>query len=301
VTTPGAQQELNRRIDNTRQQISLLNTQMEQTQKRLEPASEFGAILRKNNGNLDAALREQQAREVERKQQEQAAGMQMAAQRAAETERGKKEAEETFKAGQTLLDIKPQESRQYVDVKTGAPLPQSSKYQATKDRMDKGEVVFLDDQEIKAYRDISKMVPLLTQIRGQIEKVYGPGGIFENLTPAQRFAASLTGGMARLTQSNPELTELNRNIKGNVDNLRRSLQGQVGTQTEQDAQRGIQALAKVDGIPDSKEVAYGMYNALLQSVNGMMQFYLGNPEFQHGKLTPLGMTRQVTGEAVEVQ
>lgn len=288
ISSGTARQELDRRIDNTRQALAQVETRIQNAQKYLEPSSEFTALLRKNNGDLTAALKEEQERKVDIARNTQAIGLENAADKAAKTELGKEQGKQTAKADLTLLDIKPQESRQYYDITTGKPLPQSSKYQAVKDRMEKGEVVFLDDQEAKEYRGIQRMVPLIEDIRKKIERVYGPGGIFENLTPAQRLQAAAAGGWARITQATPELAELNRTLKGNVDLLRRNLQGQVGTQTEGDAKRGLEALAKVDGIPDSQDVAYGMYNTLMGTMNGMFQHYLGNSQYQDPKLKPLG-------------
>jgi hypothetical protein len=214
-------------------------------------------------------------------------GARIAAQKAAETEKGQLQGKQEFKESQTLLDVDRQTSRQYFDTQTGQPLAQSSRYSDVQARMGQGQVVFLDDQEAKDYRGIQKMVPLLQKIKGQLEKVYGPGGIFANLKPEERLSAALTGLPARLLQTNPDLVALERNLRGNVDLLRRNLQGQVGTQTDRDAQRGLEALPKPGGIPDSQEVAYGMYNSLLEVVNGMLGTYLGNDAYQESRLTPL--------------
>jgi small-conductance mechanosensitive channel len=79
ISSGTARQELDRRIDNTRQALAQVETRIQNAQKYLEPSSEFAAILRKNNGNLDAALKEEQNRQVERKRQEQAAGLEASA------------------------------------------------------------------------------------------------------------------------------------------------------------------------------------------------------------------------------
>jgi hypothetical protein len=218
--------------------------------------------------------------------------MTVAAEKAQQMKIAELEAAQEFKEGQTLLDVNAQTSRQYFDVQTGKPLPQTTKVSQAKTLISGGAVVFLDDEQAKQYRNVQRMVPLLGQIRTAVENVWGPGGIFENLSPAERAQAAVAGGFSRLTQSNPKLAQATRLIAGNVDNLRRSLQGQVGTQTEQDALRGLQVLPQPGGIPDSQEVAYGMYNTLLETTNAMLGDYLGNPAFQESRLRPLENIQQ---------
>lgn len=183
----------------------------------------------------------------------------------------------------------------YIDMQTGLPIPAGLRYGDVLPQLGT-RVKRLTDEEYKPYTLTMKTVPVLNSLRQQLERVYGPNGIFANLKPEERIAAAGRGGWARLTQTNPELVVLTRGIKSNVDLLRRNFQGQVGTQTEGDAQRGLGALPQVDGIPDSQDVAYETFNTLTTAINDALRNILGNPLYQHPELKPLVVVTPLSEE-----
>lgn len=266
-----------------------LETERRALIKEETPAGVFQGLLRRNNGDVNRTINEFQEYELAKARSNQQYGLEHAADKAAQTKTAELNATRDSKRGQTLVEVEKGDSRNYVDTTTGLPLSGAVKFDDALEAINGGAAVRLKDEEYKQYRQIQTMVPLLARIKGQLEKVYGPGGIFANLSPQDRLAAAAEGGFAKMFQSNPQLVQLERTMRANIDLIRRQLQGQVGTQTEGDASRGLSSLPQVGFIPDSQEVAYGMYSTLLETVNGMLGTILDNPQYQHKSLQPLSL------------
>jgi soluble lytic murein transglycosylase-like protein len=188
-----------------------------------------------------------------------------------------------------VQEVGEDKAAQYRDRTTGMPVDPGQRYgdviQQTSGKTP--TTIPLSAKQTESLDKLQSTMPVLQELRSALERVYGPGGIFENLSPNDRAAAALKGGWARFAQTNPDLALYGRLIESNVDLIRRSLQGQVGTQTEQDAVRGTGAFARVTGIPDSQDVAYKLMDAFNGMVRGNMRTLLRNPHFSHETLAPM--------------
>lgn len=177
----------------------------------------------------------------------------------------------------------------YRDATTGEPMDTGQTYEeAIKRTSGKDRTgIVLSTKQNENLNKIQSVLPVLQELRTALTRVYGPGGIFEKLSPHDRAAATVKGGWERLAQTNPDLVVYGRLIESNVDVVRRALQGQVGTQTEQDAARGTGAFARTTGIPDSQDVAYKLLDAFNGMVQGNIRTILRNPKYTHEALTPM--------------
>jgi hypothetical protein len=239
---------------------------------------------------------------LERQRAQGEQGASIAAEKASQVETAKLSAEQAYKQTQTLHEADPKSFQNYLDRDTGEQVSEGELYADVKKQVGKTIRVVTDDERKRFDQAQAAVTPLL-DIREQLGRIYGPGGIYENLKSQGRLEAGVKGLFAKLTQDNPDLVVAQRLLKGNVDFLRRSFQGQVGTQTEGDANRGLKALADLEGVlPDSKEVAFRLVNDLIRSVNGIQGRILRNPSYQQKGLQPLPLEdavpvrRRVVGE-----
>lgn len=211
----------------------------------------------------------------------------VAADRTAQATTAKNEAERDFRLTQTLHEADPKSFQNYLDRDTGEQISEGELYADVKPLVGKKVRVVTDDERKRYDLAVSASAPLAT-IRQELASIYGPGGIYENLKGSGRLEAGIKGLFNRLTQDNADLDVGRRLIKGNIDLLRRTFQGQVGTQTEGDAQRGLAAIADLETLlPDSKEVAYRLVNEIITSVNKIRGRILRNPTFRDPELQPL--------------
>lgn len=214
-------------------------------------------------------------------------GVTQAAERTAEVTTAKAQAERDFRLTQTLHEADPKSFQNYLDRDTGEQISEGELYADVKPLVGKKVRVVTDDERKRYDLAVSASSPLAA-IRQELASIYGPGGIYENLKGSGRLEAGVKGIFNRLTQDNPDLEVGRRIIKGNIDLLRRTFQGQVGTQTEGDAQRGLAAIADLETLlPDSKEVAYRLVNEIITSVNKIRGRILRNPTFRDPELEPL--------------
>jgi soluble lytic murein transglycosylase-like protein len=286
-TYKGAQKDLDRLLARKKE----LETQRRELVKEETPGDIFKAMLVKNRGDVNATIAEYQAFELDKARKNQEAGLSVAADKVAQSKQAELQATKDFQANQTILEAakKPGQHRLWKDTTTGKSLAGNIKQRDAYEAEANGAAVLLTEEQFDQFNKIEGIVPLLKKVKESYEKVYGPGGIFEKLKPDDRLAAAAKGGWARFTQSNPALSVLLRTLEGNVDLIRRAIMGQVGTQTDRDAQRGMAVFAKVDGIPDSQEVAYELYNILLDVTNSMQGTILGNAAYQNEALLPLAI------------
>ena len=229
------------------------------------------------------ALAQRQAERIEESRQRGA----IAGERQAETQRLLETGRRQRELGRTVAEVAGEKARNFIDTETGRAIPQGTKMQAVRDRQERGEVTQLTTQSRNQYENIRKTIPVLAQIRDDIESIYGPGGAFANLQGDERFPAAVRGFVARFRQSDPELAAAARRLYSNVDLLRRNFQGQVGTQTEGDAYRGLAGLPRLDQIPDSQAVAFSMLNTMIDAVNSSMGTILDNPQYMDKRLQRL--------------
>jgi hypothetical protein len=270
--------ELKRIRDDRQELISQRNAAV--NAQTANAGSELAQLTQLYGGDRQRALDELNRRQNERARNTQAAGREFAAERAAQTDTAKRQAEKEFRESQALFEADPKNFQNYFDRNTGEALPEGLPYSDVKKRVGKDVRILTDDQR-QAYQKVNQSVQPLLEIRNGLERIYGPGGIFENLQASGRLQAGVKGALGRYLQENPDLVVTARLTKGNVDALRRAFQGQVGTQTEGDAQRGLTALAQLEGLlPDSKEVAFRITNTLIDAVNRIQGQYLRNKDFR---------------------
>ena len=198
----------------------------------------------------------------------------------------KEESARRRERARTLGQVQGEKARNFINRQTGETAPRTMRYQEAEDSPD---IVQLSPQGRKQLDNIRSTVPVLSQIRKDIEMIYGPGGAFEGLGPGERFPAAVESFVKRVTQIDPKLTAAARRIKSNIDLLRRNFQGQVGTQTEQDALRGLAGMPQVGFVPDTQDVAYELLNTMTTAVNASMGTILDNPTFQDERLQELAI------------
>lgn len=220
----------------------------------------------------------------------------IAGERQAAVSRAKMEAQKEFESKQMLLDARPEgKSRLFFRKEDAGNVDQAMLMSDVKKGIKSGEFLEVNKSEAKAIEGFRNSAPVLQKIRSQLEKLYGSGGIFDNLEPGfiNRLKAGGQAKVAQFLQSDPELVATIRNITGNIDVIRRNLAGQVGTQTERDAIRGLTTLPSLDGIlPDTKEVAYQTFNNLTTLFNGSVGGILGKEDFAFPGLSPMGTQQQ---------
>ena len=211
-----------------------------------------------------------------------AVGANIAATRASQTEQGKIRGETEAKAQQTLAEVVGSDkASQYYNSTTGEEVQPHTPYAQVKDgKTPEGDrIVYLSTARLKARDEIEALVPVLQRMGELTRKVYGPGGIFANLAPSGRLDAAAQGLWARYTQTDPDLKELASLMTANIENIGRTLRGVRGAGTEGDVQRQLAGMPQVQGVPDTKEIATRMYNALANAANIHYRAILRNKDY----------------------
>lgn len=277
--------EVKARLDRLRQDRQELLTQRGQAVTAETQGGELRQLQREHGARQGLIEYDKRLNERQRVQGEQGAAI--AAEKASAVETAKMQAERDYKATQTLHEAAPKNFQNYLDRQTGEQVSEGDLYADVQPKVGKTIRVVTDDERKRFDIAHAASSPLM-DIRDQLLKVYGPGGIYENLKSSGRLEAGIKGIFANLMQDNTDLVVLRRLIKGNVDFIRRAFQGQVGTQTEGDTGRGRSALADLEGLlPDSKEVAFRLVNDIIYSVNRIQGRILRNPSYQQPGLAPL--------------
>lgn len=150
------------------------------------------------------------------------------------------------------------------------------------------KIVRLNTAERSDLLSLKNTADTWNAIAAQVKAVYGPGGIFENLGPDGRIGAAFEGGFARFFQTDTELVKAARALESNLSILGRSFGGQRGAETERDTDRMRKAVAKLTGIPDTKEVALETLEEMRNLIVKRMQTILQNPGFTNHGLTTFG-------------
>ena len=147
--------------------------------------------------------------------------------------------------------------------------------------------------------NIRTSVPIIAQLQGHIDKIYGPGGVLERMTPDERAdLAAVPGRWAKqYAQKYPEVAQAQRFIDSNASGLARALAGEKGAMAEGDVERAKAMLPNLKttlkvwppaniGIqsPDTRAVALGSMNNIVDMINGRVRTILGNEQFTHPKL-----------------
>ena len=287
-------------------QQSLQATQAERQRERQRPdfglgdrmdtaiMSLFGEELRQPDGSFaqpDAEMIRQARLQVQEEQLRlsRERGL-IGAERQAEVTRQRLAAQQQFQESQTLSQATGDASRQFFNPNTGERIVGGRLFREVRQAELAGTAVRLSLPETKEINALNRVNPLLQEIRESLAIIYGPGGIFENLPPGiiRRLVAGGRGAVQRRTQLSPELVDAVREIEANVDLIRRNLQGQVGAQTDRDAERGLASLPKLTGfLPDSQEAAFRTFNTLLTIVNGAAGAIFDRPGFTFQGLEPL--------------
>lgn len=299
--TEAGRKDIDTRMDNVRQDLTALNTNIQQVQQQMEPGDLFKAMLRQNNGNLALTQRQYMDFEIEKARRTQEAGLVGAAERAAGVKRAEIDAARQAYGEQTLTEAqKAGKAPVYYDVVTAKETQGSKPYAQVREDEAAGKVVpVIDPDTHHSLVSLNRSIPVLADLREDFAKIFEKGGIYENLAPQDRAAAAIRGTFGILTQSNKALAVVSRRIESNLEKLARSIGDVRGAGTEGDVNRMRAGLPQLQPwkIPDSKEVAYELYNKMLDSVNGIYSALLRQDTYQHPRLKPLGAPLTSSGAA----
>lgn len=150
-----------------------------------------------------------------------------------------------------------------------------------------------DDSMHKEWITLQQIAPLVAKIRNGVEKVYAKEGAFAEITPGSRLSTdSVKTWWLQTSQKDPDLVNVIKDIQGNVTLIGKKLAGGAGTQTEQDIVRDLNLLPSMDKIPDTRAVAYGRMNSLMDLLNSQSGVLLLTPSFKHPSLQPLPVEQQ---------
>lgn len=175
----------------------------------------------------------------------------------------------------------------FINKESGDPVDQSLTVGEFREGQRAKQFRKMTPKQFNRLQSTKSLLPLMQSMADDLQSIYGPGGIFEELEASGRFKAGVQGALANAFQTNPELVAVQRKIKGNIDLIRRNFQGQVGTQTERDAERGLVTLPVLSGLPDTKEVAFETFDSLTNIINSMLGTMVGNKKFNAPELAPL--------------
>lgn len=187
----------------------------------------------------------------------------------------------------TVAEGMPDVADRIFDTQTGELINQGQSTKGVRQQIQRGQARVLSPKQAGALQNAQGAIEPVRRLRELMLEIYGPGGTFDNLQSEGRIRAGVRGALARAFQTDEDLVEANRVIQANVDSIRRAFQGQVGTQTEQDARRGIRSLPNISGLPDTKEVAYRNLNNVMRIVNRIFKTHLSNKRFELEGLQPL--------------
>ena len=155
----------------------------------------------------------------------------------------------------------------------------------------------LTTRQENTLNDLRQGLASINQIAEQIARVYGAGGIFEELAPDGRLSAAARGALSRRLQTEPDLVELQRTLQARLPALLRQM-GQVGSLSDRDVERGEALLARVSGVPDTAEQAFRTIENLYGFFNEQAGLILNNNNFQFsGALDVRNLAARGAGQA----
>lgn len=190
-------------------------------------------------------------------------------------------------------------NRQFFDITTAQMIPEGRKLAEVEALEDQGLVKSTSDpSEIKELHALRSIAPLVKSMMADTAKVWGPGGVLENLKPEDRLLGATKGGWARLFQTRPELSNYLKSVQAKATIIASSIEGAKGTQTEGDVTRTIGGLPSASGIPDTQAVAYEVMNSLARIVNDRFGAIFGKDGYQYPGLTYLQAAPQQTVPSV---
>lgn len=162
-----------------------------------------------------------------------------------------------------------------------------------------GRVKELSSRETEQIENVKNSVPIVAQLQEHIDKIYGPGGVLARMTPDERADLAAVPGRwaSQYAQKYPEVTQAQRFINSNAGALARALAGEKGAMAEGDVARAKEMLPNLEttlkvwppaniGInsPDTRAVALGSMNSIVDMINARVRTILGNEQFTHPKL-----------------
>jgi hypothetical protein len=165
--------------------------------------------------------------------------------------------------------------------------------------MPAGRVRELSANQTEQMENVNNAVPIITQLQQHIDKIYGPGGALARMTPDERadLAAAPERWAKQYAQKYPELIQAQRFIDSNAGALARALAGEKGAMAEGDVERAKAMLPNLTTSlqlwppsklaiqqPDTRAVALGTMNNVVDLINGRVRTLLGNEQYTHPKL-----------------
>ncbi|MBT8349298.1 MAG: hypothetical protein HKP62_07635, partial [Sulfurovum sp.] len=118
---------------------------------------------------------------------------------------------------------------------------------------------YLTESEQKETRDVKSALALTRNMRGHLENIYKD---WDSSNPIMSRAELLKRvAKNKITQEDVPLTKYERLKKGTLAKLIRAM-GEKGALAEGDVERGLTLTASFFPIPDSKEVAFGLFDEL---------------------------------------
>ena len=201
---------------------------------------------------------------------------------------------------QTLSEAFKGETVNLYDTQTGRPLPSRMKV-AEYEKLPQTSVTQLSDDNRKQMENVNSAMPRLQILQTHIDAIYGPGGVLERMSPADRELmrsplAIPTQIADQFAQKYPELAAARKYIDANAESLARALSGVRGAATESDVERAKAMLPNLTAalkvwplseaglsLPDTRETALRTMNNLVDTLNGIGTGILGNADYR----TPL--------------
>jgi hypothetical protein len=190
-----------------------------------------------------------------------------------------------------------------------ATLPMQEFRQLEKDK----QIIALSKDQAKQLDSALSVGHVLAQIEDYVDLIYGPGGVFERLTPDERPAMATQKGWEQLSQKYPVLTAAGRYVAANAELLARGLRGARGAMTEGDVERAKAALPNFETLfafkprfglsfygrlpvpslslspsatlADTAEVARQVMRDTVDSYNRTIGGLLKNPDYRYPGLT----------------
>lgn len=247
--------------------------------------------LRAMNVNPLTATAEQRQQAQQNIQQRE-----LAKTREAELQRGKTEAE--LRGDKTISEVFGERTTKLYDTQTGQTVDARTKvkdYEA----LPAGRVKELSSNLTEQMEQINNAVPIVAQLQSHIDKIYGPGGVLARMTPDERadLAASPGRWAKQYAQKYPELNTAQRFIDSNASALARALAQEKGAMAEGDVARAKAMLPSLESslqlwppnklaiqAPDTRAVALGTMNNIVDMINARGRTLLGNEQYTHPKL-----------------
>src|SRR5262252_323699 len=212
--------------------------------------------------------------------------------------RARTQGEVEARQNQTLAEAFKGETTNLYNTQTGQPLDARMKVKDF-EALPAGGARQLSEDNRKQQENITNAMPRLQILQGHIDAVYGPGGVLERMSPADRELLRSPGKistqvMDQWAQKYPELAAAQKYIEANAESLARALSGVRGAATEEDVNRAKAMLPNLTAtlkvwplsqlgfnLPDTRETALRTMNNLVDTLNGISGAILGNAQFAH--------------------